>query len=1314
MRMISTSNIRFITTIWESCRKVIATVAKHIITLTLDVMPLPGRRSQKTLSLPYILLSINFLRLPFCYALPKPGLTLIRGNTGSLSERAVSQDPSCPAGFLCRQHNCPAGIVCPSGQNCIDFEGTLACGSPELQWCAVNPTTLEAVGCDGGVCCHGNCYKPGTVCCDFPSIQCTVGTRCNACNPGQTCGNNQCAGTASSVTSTTSSSTAPTVIISSTVSLVTASSSTLTATSAPISISTATTATASTSSLSSSSSISSPTVVPSVGLYVNTGCFSDSITARVLSEKSVTDLSPTGMTVEKCIALAQQGSYTYAGVEYGGECHMGNTLHTAVAVPQQDCRKPCAGNGTELCGDGNRIQIYQKRLYVVPSVGSYLNQGCFIDSISARVLTEKSTTDQSATGMTVKKCVEFARQGSYMYAGVEYGGECYVGNTLKNPAPASSADCNRPCAGNTTEACGDGNRIQIYKDSPVTVPSVGNYTNTGCFIDSISARVLVAGNITDQSAAGMTVEKCIAFAQTGAWKYAGVEYGGECHVGNTLHNVTPAPSGDCNQRCAGNQTEYCGAGNRIQIYADSSWSFPSQEDVTNALLAFNSTLYDVVIAINVYRSDLQQLKTYQSQSLKAKRDLASFLAQVTADGISLASTINTFRAIALAAQRIFRVGQAQDLEDEIPLLTKEERAQLDNAVQESTDVLTELNSVAQAVSDAITNNLWRAFDLAQGLATIDSTALKIGLPSAIGGVGVVTGIFSIIYSLLHIGSGGSQPSQTTTVTLNPTSTIATISSTTSSSATSDATPVPVLIITHENTTKDEFDALVGKLPHDERNFDMSRPSVNLFMIVAYLNETFATPVAANSIVECMALDHSFAMDDLGIGGEEDDSQVIPPPSFANLMDSTNSTLEKRQALNLPMYVETKVPVHLEWLGRVDKSDSGNYLNFPGSFVYSKSARERNLLPDVYVVDSGVFAGHQEFAPEQVTSWVSPWLAKIHPDDPNAAVSDDIIGHGTCMASHIGGTLSGVLKGVNIMSMKCGLDLFELFACLDALAEILDRVVKAGKGGNSVVSMSFGYPIHKGGRGFLEQPVFQNVRKEPFGSILPRLYNAGIVVAVSAGNIPPGTQPVTTSQWAPANSGDDSSPLIVVGAVGQDNKRLSFSEIAESPGKISVYAYGDSSYCAHISATNAYLGAYGTSPATAQVAGLVAAHLDSGLLNLPTNIYEVSLYIKRKVLQSEGKRLKATGPSNLGASDSSTAPLVVSNLHFSCNDATQDTTGRQPLIPTENSGVALIPVIEDKPAGVYSSPTASVLLKYGYCRQLSTGSSTSARSDGVAP
>src|SRR5687768_10102156 len=86
---------------------------------------------------------------------PRPGIRLLWGRwattTGGAVRRAVSQDPSCPDGFLCNQQSCPAGIECPEGDVCIDFEGAIACAMPGLKWCAFNPDSFQGVGCLEGL-----------------------------------------------------------------------------------------------------------------------------------------------------------------------------------------------------------------------------------------------------------------------------------------------------------------------------------------------------------------------------------------------------------------------------------------------------------------------------------------------------------------------------------------------------------------------------------------------------------------------------------------------------------------------------------------------------------------------------------------------------------------------------------------------------------------------------------------------------------------------------------------------------------------------------------------------------------------------------------------------------------------------------------------------------------------------------------------------------------------------------------------------------------------------------------------------------------
>ncbi|KAM7183470.1 Peptidase S8/S53 domain containing protein [Rhypophila sp. PSN 637] len=119
------------------------------------------------------------------------------------------------------------------------------------------------------------------------------------------------------------------------------------------------------------------------------------------------------------------------------ECYWANEISSStVESPPDQCFMSCTGNPLDICGDGNRINIYEDTTWepsepeptpvVVPSVGSFKNQGCFFDYTSGhRVLQADSTTDNSESGMTVE---------------------------------------NTPCAGNALELCGSGNRIEVYED----------------------------------------------------------------------------------------------------------------------------------------------------------------------------------------------------------------------------------------------------------------------------------------------------------------------------------------------------------------------------------------------------------------------------------------------------------------------------------------------------------------------------------------------------------------------------------------------------------------------------------------------------------------------------------------------------------------------------------------------------------------------------------------------------------------------------------------------------------------------------------
>ncbi len=62
--------------------------------------------------------------------------------------------------------------------------------------------------------------------------------------------------------------------------------------------------------------IVTPTNVALPSAWATLGCYTDSVAARALSH----GLNIASLTVDKCISACAAAGYTYAGVEYAGEC----------------------------------------------------------------------------------------------------------------------------------------------------------------------------------------------------------------------------------------------------------------------------------------------------------------------------------------------------------------------------------------------------------------------------------------------------------------------------------------------------------------------------------------------------------------------------------------------------------------------------------------------------------------------------------------------------------------------------------------------------------------------------------------------------------------------------------------------------------------------------------------------------------------------------------------------------------------------------------------------------------------------------------
>ncbi|KAL6869950.1 hypothetical protein ACO1O0_001285 [Amphichorda felina] len=230
--------------------------------------------------------------------------------------------------------------------------------------------------------------------------------------------------------------------------------------------------------------------------------------------------------------------------------------------------------------------------------------------------------DVPADELTVKKCIEGCADANFILAGVEYGGECYCGNTISNGGkPADAENCDMTCKGNKTELCGGSNHLNLYdfelqysggraetsapssqraetnispeptvvepgvpattsssgvKENPTECPyqpvSVGSWNWYGCYTEATGTRAL---SVKTTAADDMTISQCAEFCD--GYAYFGVEYSRECFCGNKFNTGSVAvPASQCNMICGGSECNYCGAGNRLSVYTIGDAPLPSE------------------------------------------------------------------------------------------------------------------------------------------------------------------------------------------------------------------------------------------------------------------------------------------------------------------------------------------------------------------------------------------------------------------------------------------------------------------------------------------------------------------------------------------------------------------------------------------------------------------------------------------------------------------------------------------------------------------------------------------------------------------
>ncbi|WQF76496.1 Putative carbohydrate-binding WSC [Colletotrichum destructivum] len=205
-----------------------------------------------------------------------------------------------------------------------------------------------------------------------------------------------------------------------------------------------------------------PAILAASGDFKSIGCYSDHASARTLT-KGIS-LSG-GVRVSDCTSACAAQGYQFAGLEFGKECFCGTGIQNdGKPISAESCNMACTADKTQYCGGAAAINIYKndKLQPNSPSVipDGWTSKSCYTDSPSGRTLSYKVPSfDKFSAAQCVSKCAGL----NYLYAGLEYGSECFCGNTIDNGNGPAASGCDMSCAGNRADTCGGAGRMNIYQ-----------------------------------------------------------------------------------------------------------------------------------------------------------------------------------------------------------------------------------------------------------------------------------------------------------------------------------------------------------------------------------------------------------------------------------------------------------------------------------------------------------------------------------------------------------------------------------------------------------------------------------------------------------------------------------------------------------------------------------------------------------------------------------------------------------------------------------------------------------------------------------
>jgi hypothetical protein len=181
------------------------------------------------------------------------------------------------------------------------------------------------------------------------------------------------------------------------------------------------------------------------------GCYKDT-DLRDLNEKHWEDGQ---MTQDRCIESCRENGFAYAGIQYGSQCYCGNSYGRFGQIAENNCNTSCGGDSGRNCGGTWANSVFKTSNRPMPSAPSHATSsatylGCYKDT-DLRDLNEKHWEDRQ---MTQDRCINSCGEDGLAYAGVQYGGHCFCGNSFGRYGKIAENNCKTPCSGDSGQNCG--------------------------------------------------------------------------------------------------------------------------------------------------------------------------------------------------------------------------------------------------------------------------------------------------------------------------------------------------------------------------------------------------------------------------------------------------------------------------------------------------------------------------------------------------------------------------------------------------------------------------------------------------------------------------------------------------------------------------------------------------------------------------------------------------------------------------------------------------------------------------------------------